>query len=459
MIERTTSRPPRVFQDTSYASLCALGLHLRRSGVLDTLIQGCTIRQKTRSYTPAQKVTMIFAGLLTGITGIARINALRSDSALLAAFGLPGCAEQSVLSDTLSAATDADVTAVRQASEQVLQRFSRALHHDFGASLLTLDLDLSPAPASKRCAGSVRSYQGKARRHYGRKIIRVLARLQYGETLWDDVLYGNRTEALPLVELAVAAIERLLGIESTVEGQGEAAQERVSEQAAFIRSRIEWRMDSGWGIDAVITYLLGRGYQVIGKVHNNRRIARLAQAASDWQPARHPGTELAMVTTPVVYERPVQQLVVRTPAPTEGTYGYTVFFCSRMDLTPHAVLAQYDRRAGIEADLKSDKRGLGMVTIRKHQLPAQRLLIVLIDLAHNILTWAREWLGVHHPHLASFGIVRLIRDVFAIPGRVKIKEHTIERIRLREGHPHANVLAAVVTALVQDEIPAFLGQN
>lgn len=366
MSEHTTTRPPRVWHDTSYAGLCALGCHLRHTGVLATLAQGCTIRQKTRRYTPAQKLTMLFAGLLSGITGLARTNTLRSDQALQTAFGLPGWAEQSVLSDTLSAATDADVAALRQASEQVLRRFSRALRHDFAAAPLTLDLDLSPAPARKRCEGSVKSYQGRARRHYGRKIIRVLARLQYGEVLWDEVLAGNSTEALSLVQRAVAATERLLGLESSWQGEGEEAQEVVSAQAAWIRSRIEWRMDSGWGIDAVITYLLGRGSQVIGKYHNNRRIARLAAQVTDWQPGLHPGTQLAVVPEPVVYDRPVQQLVVRTRAH-DGTASDTVFFCSRTTLIPHAVLAHYDEQVGIEADLKSDKRGLGLVTIRKHQ--------------------------------------------------------------------------------------------
>lgn len=85
--------------------------------------------------------------------------------------------------------------------------------------------------------------------------------------------------------------------------------------------------------------------------------------------------------------------------------------------------------------------------------------MVLIDLAHNLLTWARTWLGAHHPSLAAFGMVRLVRDVCAIPGRVKITDHAIARIRLRPGYPLAAPLAGVVTALLHDEIPAFLGQT
>jgi hypothetical protein len=35
------------------------------------------------------------------------------------------------------------------------------------------------------------------------------------------------------------------------------------------------------------------------------------------------------------------------------------------------VVEQYDGRAGREADLKSDKHGLGLAIIRKHLLPAR----------------------------------------------------------------------------------------
>ncbi len=129
MTKRTKTQP-RVWADTSHASLCALGLHLQQTGVLATLATGCTIRQKTLQYSPAQKVTMLLSGLMGGVTSLSQLNALRSGQALQAAFGLPGWAEQSVVSDTLSAVTEADLTAIRQATEQILRRFSRALRHD-----------------------------------------------------------------------------------------------------------------------------------------------------------------------------------------------------------------------------------------------------------------------------------------------------------------------------------------
>jgi hypothetical protein len=101
------------------------------------------------------------------------------------------------------------------------------------------------------------------------------------------------------------------------------------------------------------------------------------------------------------------------------------------------VVSRYDRRAGVEADLKSDKRGLALAVIRKRRLAAQRLVVLLIQLAHNVLLWARQWLAVRAPCLRAYGIVRRVQEVWAIPGRVKLVGEQIGSVRLRRAHPRA----------------------
>ncbi len=44
-----------------------------------------------------------------------------------------------------------------------------------------------------------------------------------------------------------------------------------------------------------------------------------------------------------------------------------------------AVVDHYDDRAGIEADLKGDKGGLGLAVIRKRRLAAQMLVVLLMQ--------------------------------------------------------------------------------
>ncbi len=91
----------------------------------------------------------------------------------------------------------------------------------------------------------------------------------------------------------------------------------------------------------------------------------------------------------------------------------------------------------MEADLKSDKQGLGLAVIRKQRLPAQKIVVLLLQLAHNVLLWAREWLTQNAPRLRHYGIVRLIQQVWAIPGRIKLTDKGLQRVRLRGAHPRA----------------------
>ncbi len=108
----------------------------------------------------------------------------------------------------------------------------------------------------------------------------------------------------------------------------------------------------------------------------------------------------------------------------------------------------YDDRAAVEADLKGDKYGLGLGVVRKRKLAAQRVLLLLEQLAHNVLLWARTWLAAHVPRLAHLGIVRLVREVWAIPGRVKLVGAGVQRLRLRAAHPRARDLCRALQAFL-----------
>ena len=123
-----------------------------------------------------------------------------------------------------------------------------------------------------------------------------------------------------------------------------------------------------------------------------------------------------------------------------------------------ATVEHYDDRAGIEADLKSDKRGLGLAGLRKHKLAAQKVVVLLMELAHNVLVWSRRWLAQRAPRLAAFGIVRLVQEVWAVPGRVKLVGNWPMRIRLRPEHPRArDVLTGLRPLLTDGQTLGFLG--
>lgn len=162
----------------------------------------------------------------------------------------------------------------------------------------------------------------------------------------------------------------------------------------------------------------------------------LVAGITAWSTTSSPGRDVAEVSSPVEFVRKLSQYAVRTPS-TEQQSGYyhAILFTSRTELSMQEVVDHYDGRAGMEADLKGDKQGLGLAMIRKHRLPAQKLVILLLQLAHNVLLWTRQWLSRAVPRLEEYGIVRLIGQVWAIPGRVKLTESGLVRGRLRRDHP------------------------
>jgi hypothetical protein len=449
----------RKWDDSAHASLCALGAYLRRTGFFAPLEAEVQMHQKTLHYTPLQKLEMVLVSLLAGAKAIAHTGlTLRDDRALQVAFGLPGCAEQSVLADTLDAATEADVAALRRACATLFRQHSqtmRHVQHELARTRLTLDLDLSPCPTGASAEGAERSYMGRYRAKTGRRLIRVRA-APYQEILWEDVRPGRTGEGLAVLQEVVSAVEQLLGLADVP------ADPLADEAAHHGRSQIEWRLDSGWGSDAMLGWLLERGYQVTGKVKAWQRVAKLTQdiAADAWQPTRSPGREVAAIATPVGLARPTRQYAVRTPAAKRpGGWYHAVLITSRDDLTMEQTVDHYDARAGIEADLKSDKHGLGLARLRKRKLAAQRILVLLSALAHNLLLWARRWLAPAAPRLRALGIIRLVREVWAIPGRVKLTGASPGdpvRIHLRLAHPRAHEVGRGLRVLLDRTEPLLV---
>ncbi len=437
----------RKWYDSRHASLCLLGWYLGQIGFFRPFEEGIRLQQKVVKYSPVQKLEMIFVSLLAGAKAVAHSDwTLRVDPALQAAFGLPGCADQSVLADTLDAAADQDVADLRQVVEEIFRQYSRTRRHRPSQGVLTLDLDLSPLPASSQVEGSERCYMGRCRSKTGRKLVRVRA-AQYQETIWEEVLPGRTVETLAVVQQAVAAVERLLDLADE------------SPAVELRRARTEWRLASGWGSEEIINWLLERGYQVTGKFKSTSRVKKLVQPITTWEMTSSPGREVAPIPVPVELARPCAQYAVRTPSKEKaGGYYYAVLFSSRRELGMQVTVAHYDDRAAREADLKNDKRGLGLGVLRKRKLPAQRLVVLLGQLAHNVLIWARRWLAQKAPRLSRFGIVRLVQEVWAVPGRVKLTASGVTRVRLRPEHPRARDVCHGLRSLgLECETVALLG--
>src|SRR5215203_4907068 len=133
------------------ASLAAVGLSLRRLGLLEALAAHVHVPQKTVRHTPAEKLYDAFVAILAGAHGLSEINTrLRADPTLQRSFGRATCAEYSLVQDTLDACTAENVEELRRVVTSLFREHSRAACHDYSTSLQVLDLDMTGLPCGPR---------------------------------------------------------------------------------------------------------------------------------------------------------------------------------------------------------------------------------------------------------------------------------------------------------------------
>jgi len=415
---------------TGRASLCALGEYLRRHCFFAPLWEQVQIPQKSVRYRPIEKVFDSLLGILCGAKTIAQSNiTIRVDPAVQRAFGRTGCAEQSTIARTLQACTTAQVTQLERVSWYYLKRYGATPHHRFHERRLWVDVDLTPMPIGAKAEGSERTWMGRNRSKTGRKVLRWTAS-DYREILHETLLRG-KASAVPALKTALGELETRLGW----------PRER--------RQRIVLRLDGGFGTTEVLNWLLSRGYQVVAKISHSGRVRKWRQAIGPWQPTSSPGREIAAVLHPHRFCRTTRQWVIRTPKD-KGGYHYAVLVTTWSDYEPVALADAYDGRAMIEATFCQDKQALGLVTRRQRRWEAQQMVLLLARLAHHLLLWGKQWLSrvpATRRRLQGYGLMRLLRDVWAVPGVIRWRRGWMVSVRFSPLHPLATPLQESFSAL------------
>src|SRR6266581_2216346 len=427
--------PKSTILHTGRASLCALGEYLRRRCFFAPLREQVTIPQKTVRYRPVDKILDALVGILCGAKTIAQSNVtIRTDPAVQRAFGRTGCADQSTIARTLRACTVDTIAQLEHVSWYYLKRYGATPRHRFSEDLLWVDVDLTPMPIGAKAEGSERTWMGRNRRKTGRKTLRITAS-QYREILHETLLRGKET-AVPALKAALQEVETHLGW----------SRER--------RAQIVLRMDGGFGTTEVLNWLLSRGYQVVAKISHSGRVRKLRQAIGPWQPTSSPGREIAAVLQPHRFCRATRQWVIRTPKD-KGGYHYAVLVTTLTDLNPVALADAYDGRAMIEATFCQDKQALGLVTRRQRRWEAQQVVLLLARLAHHLLLWGKQWLSrvpTTRRRLQGYGLVRLLRDVWAVPGVIRWRRGWMVSVRFAPLHPLATPLQESFSALFRGRV-------
>jgi hypothetical protein len=437
---------------TPHASLAALGAKIRDLQLFDVIEQHVTIAQKTVKDSPTQKLSDAFVAILAGAHGICEIETrLRADPILQRAFGRERCAEQSVVQDTLNAATPENATQMGFAFESLLGKYARAARHKFTKRLLVLDIDLTGLLCGKKAEGAKKGYfgmltapqRGHAR---GRQLARVTA-ADYNEIIVDLLYPGNVVLETVLDDLVVA-LESALALTPDK------------------RARTVLRIDAGGGSIDRVNRLLARGYHVVTKDCSTQRAEALCETVAEWYAdPLHPQRAMGSLTAePIDYVRPVRRLGVRgTTATGQWRYGAMITTLAPYQARAIAELARtvptglsrkreellvsawaYDLRAGaIEIENKQDKQGLGIRKRQKKRLAAAQMVTSLNALAHTVLIWSRRWLAQSAPELERLGLLRMVRDLLSICGRVELTaKGEVKRVRLNAKAPRARLLAA-----------------
>lgn len=447
---------------SSHAALAALGRKVTKLKVFEPISQTVKIGQKIVKYSPSEKLLDAFISLLAGAHGLVEINkCLKADVGLQRAFGRTGCAEQSVVQDTLDACTEKNVEQMHQAVERIFRRHSQTYRHEYPLAWQILDVDMTGRPCGKKAKFASKGYFAKQRNRRGRQVGYVIG--TWYEEIVVERLFAGKTQLNTALQPLLEAAEQVLELD---EGK---------------RQRTIVRIDAGGGSVGEINWLLGRGYQVHGKDYSGVRSKTLAESVDQWiTDPDDPARQMGWVTLPTdLYGRSVQRIAVRCRKK-NGQWGYGVILStlSAQDVllltggylqevdNPSAVLLAYvhfyDQRGGsVEIEIKEDKQGLASPKRNKRRFVAQQVLLQLEALAHNVLLWARHWLAPHCPKIARLGIPRLVRDVFQMAG-VLIWDQALDllQIILNQADPFAKELSiGLAPLLAHEHVTISLGET
>lgn len=424
--------------NTKFAPLAALGLYFRQDGSLKSFDQ-VTCESGQADFAPATKLIQVLCSILAGCEYVYEVNScLRSEKLLAHAWGFERYLEQSSLASGLNELSRTNLDQLEQVSRSIWRLHSRSLSHDW-RGFLRLELDLSGLPCGKQAEESEKGYFSGEKNATGRQLARVSA-TQYAETIWSELYAGSRP-SVSCLQPAVLAAESIFGLapgeaapKSAFDlASKEAAPKSSFDLAADRRRWVLWRVDGGFGSDDKLIWLLARNYQLIAKGFSGRRAEKLARQVTRWNP--YGDAWLGSVASPVDFGRDVFVWVKRRVE--KGQFKHSYYLTTLKLHSLHAAMALYDQRGGTEVEqFRNDKQGLHLSARRKHAFLAQKALVLLTDMAHNLLTDFHHRALVGSP-FADYAAKRIVRDLLAIEGNLVWEGERLVRVELCQANPYA----------------------
>jgi len=461
--KKQKNRKKKTNKNSAYASLCAIAPVIKDKNVFDVIEQKVEIHQKKVEYSPTDKLVLMTLGIMSGCDVVFDINRkLRVDRPLLRAFGYSKCADQSVIQDTLNAVTEENVMQMESALKAIWDENNLTVpilqNARIEGRIETIDIDLSGMPSSKKSECSTKGYFPEEKNIYGRQLARIV--FPKTQEIISESLYPGNKPSCKAFKPMIEKMERILNL--TDKSQ---------------RGLIRLRLDAGFGTDENVNYALWKGYQLLTKMYSAKRAKSLSKSVTEWVDIS-PGSggkirQAGWVTKPHRYCKKTKQLAIRTHK--DKQYQYSVIVTTDMDSDIQTIIDDYDGRSGVpESSFCQDNQGLGNRKRRKRGFDSQRMLMLLTQLAHNLIRWIQNWmtsaleqsevdkseaeeeLSSCKPHsekaiktLNEFGMKRFVRQVFCLTGKVKIKEGKVLSIAINPLYPLVSRIIIAFKALLK----------
>lgn len=439
---------------SAHCSLVAVGLLMHRLGIWPVVEKWVHIQQKTVTHTPLEKLLDAFINILAGGQGMCEVNTrIRPDRALQRAFGRTRCADQSQVSRTLNCCVEQNVIEMRRVNKEIYRAHSEGYRHNYNQHWQVLDIDTSGLPAGEQGEQVTKGYFSGKRGGRGRQLGRVWATLY--EEIVVDCLYSGKIQLEKSFQQLVEMAEDVLELD------------------LLKRKRTILRFDASGGTDKHINWALERGYEILTKAKNWQRVRKLTQSIEQWyDDPKVVDRQFTWVPEPHGYVRATRQLAVRRKDK-RGVWKVRVLVTSLDNTTllwlagrpfckeprpidiMYALIYAYDLRGGgVETSIKGSKQGLGITKRNKRNFHAQEMLVLLAQMAGNLIAWTRNELAHHTASWQAFGNLRMVRDLFQIPGKVQLDtQGRILKITLNRDHVHAaKFLAGIAPALSGNDL-------
>lgn len=212
------------------------------------------------------------------------------------------------------------------------------------------------------------------------------------------------------------------------------------------RAQVCIRVDAGFGTDDNLRWVLRQGYQVMAKNKSGRRAGAWGLQVQDWQEIEAGSRWVGTPPRQLQFCVPTRTFIVRWLEQLTGRLRHAIYVVTDLQHSPLELFNQYNLRSAAEVDIRDDKQGVLLTHRRKRVWCAQEILVLLNDLAHNLLIMFRREVLAGTP-MQAFGPYRLIRDLMNMPGQAIISDGRLVELRLARSHPYAAPLAAALPRL------------